>query len=443
MSRPIITSEQLSKSYRLGAAPETTLVQREIDPPRLSGKRASTQDCAVLKRSRSSENAHDGAFWALRNVSFEIDRGEVVGIVGRNGAGKSTLLKVLSRIVEPTEGTVRLRGRVASLLEVGTGFHPELTGRENIYMNGAILGMKKAEIDRKFDEIVAFSEIEQFLDTPVKRYSSGMYVRLAFAVAAHLEPEILIVDEVLAVGDHAFQKKCLGKMRDVASGDGRTILFVSHNMSALSQLCERAILLENGRVSTIGPVKDVIQSYLRSSLDHNTAQAQFPPNPGQPCQFNAAEILHTDGGLGSEFSCDEAVIIRLKFEIREPVPSLFLTFFLQNLDGTRVLFSDIRDTDPSVPERLDVGLHTFEIEVPPRLLAPTTYLLSVSSTIRFSGVVDHHDACCEFTLCDLSLMRPFVAGRSSVLGVLLPWDHERTSLAVNGAPAAPHSTPIS
>ena len=173
-------------------------------------------------------------------------RAQVVGIIGRNGAGKSTLLKILSRIVEPTKGTARLRGRVASLLEVGTGFHPELTGRENIYLNGAILGMRKAEIDRKFDEIVAFSEIEQFLDTPVKRYSSGMYVRLAFAVAAHLEPEILIVDEVLAVGDHAFQKKCLGKMHDVATGDGRTILFVSHSMSALTQLCDHGILLEDG-----------------------------------------------------------------------------------------------------------------------------------------------------------------------------------------------------
>ena len=201
----------------------------------------------------------------------------MIAIIGRNGAGKSTLLKILSRIVEPTEGTARLRGRVASLLEVGTGFHPELTGRENIYLNGSILGMRKTEIDRKFDEIVAFSEIEEFLDTPVKRYSSGMYVRLAFAVAAHLEPEILIVDEVLAVGDYTFQKKCLGKMHDVATGDGRTILFVSHNMGALTQLCEHGILLEDGRVKTIGPVGEVIQTYLKSGLNHNTAQARFPP----------------------------------------------------------------------------------------------------------------------------------------------------------------------
>ena len=185
-----------------------------------------------VKGSRLRDGQKDELFWALRDVCFEVRQGQVVGIIGNNGAGKSTLLKILSRIVEPTKGIARLRGRVASLLEVGTGFHPELTGRENIYLNGAILGMRKAEIDRNFDNIVAFSEIEQFLDTPVKRYSSGMYVRLAFAVAAHLEPEILIVDEVLAVGDHAFQKKCLGKMHDVATGDGRTILFVSHSMSA-------------------------------------------------------------------------------------------------------------------------------------------------------------------------------------------------------------------
>jgi lipopolysaccharide transport system ATP-binding protein len=209
-------------------------------------------------------------FWALKDVSFQVKRGEVVGIIGRNGAGKSTLLKILSRITEPTTGRVRLKGRVASLLEVGTGFHPELTGRENIYLNGAVLGMMRQEIDRKFDEIVAFAEVEKFLDTPVKRYSSGMYVRLAFAVAAHLEPEILVVDEVLAVGDAAFQKKCLGKMGDVASKEGRTVLFVSHDMAAVRQLTKKSLLLYQGQIDSLGETEYVIDKYLISSLDYST-----------------------------------------------------------------------------------------------------------------------------------------------------------------------------
>jgi lipopolysaccharide transport system ATP-binding protein len=342
--------------------------------------------------------------------------------VGNNGAGKSTLLKILSRVVEPTAGIARLRGRVGSLLEVGTGFHPELSGRENIYMNGAILGMRKAEIDRRFDEIVAFSEIEKFLDTPAKRYSSGMYVRLAFAVAAHLEPEILIVDEVLAVGDFAFQKKCLGKMHDVAAGAGRTILFVSHNLSALSQLCERGILLENGSVAMVGPIKDVIQRYLKSGLDAKTGRAVFPIEKNKRCQYISAEVLHTDGNVGSDFNCDEPLTIRLRFEVRGPSGGVFLTFLLQNLDGTIVLFSDVRDTDDKVNEGLAMGLHTFEITIPPRLLAPTTYLLSVESGIYFSGVVDKREACCEFLVRELSApCSP--NGRAGVLGVKLPWQH--------------------
>ncbi|HEY5043995.1 MAG TPA: ABC transporter ATP-binding protein [Verrucomicrobiae bacterium] len=213
-------------------------------------------------------------FWALRDVSFEVKRGDVVGIIGRNGAGKSTLLKLLSRITEPSKGSIRLRGRVASLLEVGTGFHPELTGRENIYLNGAILGMGRAEIAKKFDEIVAFAEVEKFLDTPVKRYSSGMYMRLAFAVAAHLEPEILIVDEVLAVGDAAFQKKCLGKMQDVSKG-GRTVLFVSHNMAAVQQLCNQGILLEKGSIVAEGAASQVVQSYTSRSASRSESQVQL------------------------------------------------------------------------------------------------------------------------------------------------------------------------
>jgi len=223
--------------------------------------RLSAHDEAKIQNPKSEE------FWALKDVSFEIKQGDRVGIIGRNGAGKSTLLKILSRIVEPTSGSIRIKGRVASLLEVGTGFHPELTGRENVFLNGAILGMSKAEIQRKFDEIVAFAEVEKFLDTPVKRYSSGMYVRLAFAVAAHLEPEILIVDEVLAVGDTAFQKKCLGKMGEVAK-EGRTVIFVSHSMDAVTTLCDKSVYLVNGQIQTIGKANDVVASYLTELLDN-------------------------------------------------------------------------------------------------------------------------------------------------------------------------------
>jgi lipopolysaccharide transport system ATP-binding protein len=254
MSDVAIETQGLSKRYEIG------LVQKRPDTLR---DQISQSLRSLCRRSDGNSRQKHTAYWALRDVSFEVRRGDVVGIVGRNGAGKSTLLKILSRITEPTEGRARIYGRVASLLEVGTGFHRELTGRENIFLNGAILGMKRAEIDRKFDEIVDFSGVEKFIDTPVKRYSSGMFVRLAFAVAAHLEPEILIVDEVLAVGDVAFQKKCLGRM-DAVAKQGRTVLFVSHNMGAVRNLCSRAFLLINGRVQLAGSTEEVVQQYFRT-----------------------------------------------------------------------------------------------------------------------------------------------------------------------------------
>ena len=300
--------------------------------------------------------------------------------------------------------------------------------------------MKRAEISRKFDEIVAFSEIEQFLDTPVKRYSSGMYVRLAFAVAAHLEPEILIVDEVLAVGDYAFQKKCLGKMHDVSSGDGRTILFVSHNMSALTQLCEHGILLEDGR-SRRRSCKRRDPDVFEVEAQSKHSASRLPPDPSKPCQYVSAEIVRSDGELGSDFISDEPVTIRLQFEIREPTPSLFLAMSLHNLDGTQVLFSDVRDMDPAVTDRLGVGLHTFEISIPPRLLRTTTYLLTVTSVIQFAGVVDQHDACCEFVLRDLSSVRAVsTLDRSCVLGLGLPWAHRRFSSTNGHSPVELHSS---
>jgi lipopolysaccharide transport system ATP-binding protein len=256
---PAIRIEHLSKKYRIGARRSRYRTLRET----LSdGTAAAFRRLRGTQRDEQTENG-TGSLWALKDVSFEVRPGEVLGIIGRNGAGKSTLLKILSRITEPTEGRVAVRGRIGSLLEVGTGFHPELTGRENIYLNGAILGMRREEIERKFDDIVAFADISQMLETPVKRYSSGMYVRLAFAVAAHLEPEILVVDEVLAVGDFEFQKKCLNKMQDIGS-QGRTVLFVSHNLSALQTLCTRGILLQAGKVLTHQPIGGAVDAYLQS-----------------------------------------------------------------------------------------------------------------------------------------------------------------------------------
>jgi lipopolysaccharide transport system ATP-binding protein len=428
MSRPIIITENIGKCYNLGQLRQVSTVKSHAAGNftlREAINRTVESGLRRLTGARQESNDQENTFWALRHISFEVQRGEVVGLIGRNGAGKSTLLKIFSRIVEPTEGIARLRGRVASLLEVATGFHHELTGRENIYLNGAILGMKRAEIDRKFDEIVAFAEFEQFLDTPVKRYSSGMCVRLAFAVAAHLEPDILIVDEVLAVGDHAFQKKCLGKMHDVASSDGRTVLFVSHNMGVLSQLCQQGIYLESGQIKTVGPMREVIEIYLRSSLDQNAARARFPTDPAKSAQFVSAEIVRNDGSLGSDFSCDEPVLIRLQYEVRRPVLSTYLTFYLQNLEGVRVLYSDICDTNPAAAEHLGTGRHTFEIQLPPRLLAPTTYLLSIGSSAKFLGAIDHQHACCEFTLRDFSIPeKTHPDNRPGVLGIRLPWERQ-------------------
>ncbi len=256
----VIKVEELSKQYRLGVVGSGTFKEDVIKW--LAKIRGRNNPYALLGDENISSKKSDSDFvWSLKDVSFEVNQGDVLGIIGRNGAGKSTLLKILSKVTAPTTGSIKAKGRIASLLEVGTGFHPELTGRENIYLNGAILGMRKSEIKRKMDEIITFAGVERYIDTPVKRYSSGMYVRLAFAVAAHLENEILIIDEVLAVGDAEFQKKCLGKMSEVSKGEGRTVLFVSHNMPSISTLCNRAILLKNGRIETDSSVSNCISDY--------------------------------------------------------------------------------------------------------------------------------------------------------------------------------------
>jgi lipopolysaccharide transport system ATP-binding protein len=281
MTDTVISVENLCKSYLIGH--QSAERERYASLRDVVVREARSYGRRFLDMARGRQIVHGDdveEFWALKDVSFDVRRGEIVGVVGRNGAGKSTLLKILSRISEPTSGRVKIRGRVASLLEVGTGFHPELTGRENVYLNGAILGMTRQEINTKFDEIVDFAEVERFLDTPVKRYSSGMYVRLAFAVAAHLDPEVLLVDEVLAVGDAAFQKKCLGKIESVSTNEGRTVIFISHNTAALLSLCKRGILLQKGQVAAVGTINEIVQKYFLMG-EHYT-NIQFPPKSDGP-----------------------------------------------------------------------------------------------------------------------------------------------------------------
>jgi len=316
MAGVVVKSENLGKKYVIGhqAKGGRYIALRDVLVQNTRGLWSKALD--LLKGNPIIQGDTLEEIWALKDINFEIRKGEVLGIIGRNGAGKSTLLKVLSRITAPSSGRVTIKGRVASLLEVGTGFHPELTGRENIYLNGAILGMSRAEIKRKFDEIVAFAEVEQYLDTPVKRYSSGMYVRLAFAVAAHLEPEILVVDEVLAVGDTEFQKKCLGKMDDVACG-GRTVLFVSHNMNAIQRLCKRCIVLSHGRIAFDGESGNAIGNYLKSKdLNQQVSWPQISQAPGNDIiRLRAVRIVGDDGQVCSNFDVRDPLKLEIEFQV--------------------------------------------------------------------------------------------------------------------------------
>ncbi len=350
MNDTAIRVHNLGKQYQIGGPQERYKTLRDTLTDLATSPWRRLRSAWRGERSKSERHA----IWALKDISFEIPRGEAVGIIGRNGAGKSTLLKVLSRITEPTEGRAELHGRVGTLLEVGTGFHPELTGRENIYFNGAILGMRRAEIDRKFDEIVAFAEVERFIDTPVKHYSSGMYMRLAFAVAAHLDPEILIVDEVLAVGDAQFQKKCLGKMEDVAK-QGRTVLFVSHNMAAVRTLCPEAILLNSGRIEISGPSDQVIAQYLASSAEDLSTSVALPRSgPEVPGEATCLRFHTTSGQPQAEFRLGEPWRIGLEFELRKPLDQVIAGVGLMTIDSIPVI------TYWSRPKDLSAGRYSVE-----------------------------------------------------------------------------------
>lgn len=388
MSEPVIRVNKIGKRYRIGAKKEEL---RNIRDVILDAVKSPLKNFKNLKKltnftDENSKEAND-IFWALKDVSFEVNEGEVVGIIGRNGAGKSTLLKILTRITEPTEGSIEIRGRVSSLLEVGTGFHPELTGRENVYLNGALLGMRKWEIEKKFDEIVAFSEVEKFIDTPVKRYSSGMQVRLAFAVAAHLEPEILLIDEVLAVGDVGFQKKCLGKMDEVAK-KGRTVLFVSHNMNAVEQLCGSCLLLECGKI--INYDRDV-STIVKKYLFENTSQSlksewtnkigNFDNTWFKPLEFFISDAKGKK--LGMSLNNNSEIWINIVGEIKEIDNALTVGYAIFNEDGILLYWSYHTDgPDDRWPE-LKKGHCFLRSKIPPRFLNEGTYRIEFISSLHF------------------------------------------------------------
>lgn len=365
----------LGKEYHIGGPRRSYSTIRETITDSLAApfRRAGR----LLRGHASAAGDLNETIWALREISFDIGQGEVVGIIGRNGAGKSTLLKILSRITEPNEGFAEIRGRVGSLLEVGTGFHPELTGRENIFLNGAILGMRKGEIDARFDEIVDFAEIEKFIDTPVKHYSSGMYVRLAFAVAAHLEPEILIVDEVLSVGDAAFQKKCLGKMEDVGKG-GRTVLFVSHNMPAVTRLCERTILLDGGRILKDGPSHAVVGAYLSSGLGTTAAREWDDPATapgGEVARLRAVRVRDEGGSVTEAIDIRRPVTLEMEFEVLRPGWRLVPHYHVFNDEGVH-LFGTFDQTPEWRGRPRPPGRYLSRARVPGNLLAEGTIFVN-------------------------------------------------------------------
>ncbi len=412
MSDLAIRVENLGKLYRIGTQRARYKTLREsltsalADPfRRWRDGRRETEDRSTSSQSpvpgpgstsprpRSPVPGLDDTIWALKDVSFEVKQGEVVGIIGRNGAGKSTLLKILSRITAPTEGRVEVFGRVGSLLEVGTGFHPELTGRENIYLNGAILGMHKLEIEYKFDEIVAFAEVEKFIDTPVKHYSSGMYVRLAFAVAAHLEPEILLVDEVLAVGDAAFQRKCLGKMGEVAKG-GRTVLFVSHNLGAVRSLCSRVLWLDEGGLSMTGLPPAIIDSYLKLMLAPSSPVLALDSSPRRPGFGDRFRLRNVEFNGGGPLLHGEPLSVRIHYVVRGEVHGVSLGFGFSTLDGVRLISID--SDLLGIRRDLSKDAHGFaEAKVESLLLQPGHYTLDVGARSGDNNALDYLPGCAQ------------------------------------------------
>ncbi len=363
-------------------------------------------------------------FWALRDICLTVDTGERVGLIGRNGAGKSTLLKILSRITEPTTGRAVLYGRVSALLQVGTGFHPELTGRENIFLNGAVLGMTRREIQRKFDEIVAFSEVEQFLDTPVKRYSSGMYVRLAFAVSAHLDPEILLVDEVLAVGDLAFQSKCLGRMNKVAE-EGRTIIFVSHNMAAISRLCNRVVLFDKGRIIEQGDPETVIQAYY-AQAEQSSGRIVLAGGFKAGAQIEEIGVTDESGVFSSSVKVHRDFFLHMRCRVHERITRATISMAVLTLDGTTVFVTRHTDASRAEASELGPGVLCARVRIPAHFLNTGSYSLNFQivgqGAGRDRGVIDSAQQVLNFRVEETGSLTPQLnAGRAGVVTPVLPW----------------------
>jgi lipopolysaccharide transport system ATP-binding protein len=434
MSNIAIRVENLGKQYFIGqgkTARYETLSDRIVDIAT-----SPFRSIRSVLQGQSSAVATDN-IWALKNASFEVKHGEVIGIIGRNGAGKSTLLKVLSQITEPTEGVIDIYGRVGALLEVGTGFHPELTGRENVYLNGAILGMKRAEIKRKFDEIVDFSGIEKFIDTPVKYYSSGMQVRLAFAVAAHLEPEILIVDEVLAVGDAEFQKKCLGKMGDVTK-EGRTVLFVSHNMVAVQSLCQRSLLLNNGQIIEDGPTDQVVSQYLGSAMSVKTEQTWDDPAvaPGnEAVRLHKLCVRPEHESPDDMITMEKAFVIEIAFWNLIPDTHLNIAMPVFNEQGIFAFGTNSIHEPTWSGQPFPAGLFHFSCHIPGNLLNSGTYHIHLRFVKDQNEIIFRHDEALFFEVVDTSSNRGAWYGRQrGVFRPLLKWDIEHSAAHVVDIP---------
>jgi len=421
MSEPIISVNGIGKRYLLGATGGQDTLRDSL----------ANLFKGIVKR-QGLKKSSEQELWALKDVTFEVQPGEVMGVIGRNGAGKSTLLKILSQITEPTVGEITIRGRIASLLEVGTGFHPELTGRENIYLNGAILGMARQEIAKKFDEIIAFAEVEKFLDTPVKRYSSGMYVRLAFAVAAHLEPEVLVVDEVLAVGDASFQAKCLAKMGDVAQRGGRTVLFVSHNLQAVQTLCDSAILFEGGRLKYQGATGDVVNAYLSSGVDKGNSSERVWSEDDSPgnheIKLRRVSIIDEQGLRSGVFFTSKKLFIEMEFHCYSLCSSLCVGFDLATPEGETVLRTYHNDQELSKAPELKLGVNIWRCEIPAGLLNSGAYLVYPKITRHTLYWILNHGSALKFDMTLDHGVSPYWSGlrsrtnRPGVISPILNWE---------------------